>query len=62
MASEKMTETVTIRLGKSTKAGLQALADSDHRKLASYLTLVLEQHLAEKQAEKPEKPARGRKP
>ncbi|MBO0764291.1 MAG: hypothetical protein J2P50_06860 [Hyphomicrobiaceae bacterium] len=50
-----MTETVTIRLGKSAKAGLQALADADHRKLASYLTLVLERHLANKQAAKPKK-------
>ena len=53
-----MTETITIRLGKSAKARLQALANADKRKLASYLTLVLERHLEE--SEKPEKP-KGRK-
>jgi hypothetical protein len=56
---EKMTETVTIRLSESMKADLQALADADSRKLASYLTLVLQRHITEK---KPEKPAKGRKP
>jgi hypothetical protein len=54
---EKMTETVTIRLSRSMKAELQELADADSRKLASYLTLILQRHLAEK----PEKPAKGRK-
>ena len=39
------------------KAALQALADADSRKLASYLTLVLQRHLAEKTADKP----KGRK-
>ncbi len=55
---EKMTETVTIRLGKTTKAALQALADSDHRKLASYLTLVLEQHVEKRQESKPKRGAK----
>jgi predicted DNA-binding protein len=55
---EKMTETVTIRLSETMKAELQKLADEDSRKLASYLTLVLQRHLAEK---KGEKPAKGRK-
>jgi predicted DNA-binding protein len=55
MAREKMTETVTIRLSKGMKAALQALADADSRKLASYLTLVLQRHL-----EKADKP-KGRK-
>jgi len=50
-----MTETVTIRLSKAMKARLQDLADADSRKLASYLTLVLQRHLTEK-VEKPEKP------
>jgi predicted DNA-binding protein len=54
---EKMTETVTIRLSETMKAELQALADADSRKLASYLTLVLQRHLQEKR----EKP-KGRKP
>jgi hypothetical protein len=53
---EKMTETVTIRLTPSAKEALQALADADKRKLASYLTLVLEEH-----AERAEKPKRGAK-
>lgn len=38
-----MTETVTIRLTPSVKEVLQAAADADKRKLASYLTLVLEE-------------------
>jgi predicted DNA-binding protein len=41
---EKMTETVTIRMTPTVKAALQALADGDRRKLASYLSLVLEEH------------------
>jgi hypothetical protein len=52
---EKMTETITVRLSKSMKAELQALADADSRKLASYLTLMLQRHLAEKKQEKPAK-------
>jgi hypothetical protein len=53
-----MTETVTIRMTPALKAALQALADADRRKLASYLSLVLEEH-AEKNAV-PDKP-KGRK-
>jgi hypothetical protein len=52
---EKMTETITVRLSKTMKAELQALADADSRKLASYLTLILQRHLAEKA----EKSAKG---
>ena len=55
---EKMTETVTIRMTPSVKATLQALADADKRKLASYLTLVLEEHA--EQAEPVSRPKRGR--
>lgn len=43
-----MTETVTIRLTPSLRAALQALADADKRKFASYLTLVLEEHVEQK--------------
>jgi predicted DNA-binding protein len=49
---EKMTETITVRLSETMKAELQALADADSRKLASYLTLVLQRHIAEKRGEK----------
>jgi hypothetical protein len=42
---QKMTETVTIRMTPAVKAALQALADADRRKLASYLALVLEEHV-----------------
>jgi uncharacterized protein (DUF1778 family) len=56
---EKMTETVTIRLTPSVKAVLQAAADADRRKLASYLTLVLEERA--EQIEKSTKPKRGQK-
>jgi predicted transcriptional regulator len=45
---EKMTETVTIRMTPAVKAALQALADADRRKLASYLGLVLEEHAAKR--------------
>jgi predicted transcriptional regulator len=48
---EKMTETVTIRLTPALKAALQELADADRRKLASYLTLVLEEFVSKKRTE-----------
>jgi predicted DNA-binding protein len=50
-----MTETITVRLSPTMKVELQKLADADSRKLASYLTLVLQRHLQEKKAEKPAK-------
>jgi predicted transcriptional regulator len=50
---EKMTETVTIRMTPAVKAALQALADADRRKLASYLSLVLEEHAEKHEANKP---------
>jgi predicted DNA-binding protein len=56
---EKMTETVTIRMTPSVKTTLQAMADADRRKLASYLSLVLEEH-AEKGIDVG-KPKRGAK-
>jgi predicted transcriptional regulator len=52
---EKMTETVTIKLGKSMKEQLRALAEADRRTLSSYIALVLEDYLA--RADKP----KGRK-
>jgi hypothetical protein len=48
-------------LGETTVKGLRELADADRRKLASYLSMVLEDHLAEKQTQT-EKPKGGRKP
>jgi hypothetical protein len=56
---EKMTETVTIRLTASLKAALQAMADADRRKLASFLSLVLEEYV--EKAGKGAKPKRGEK-
>jgi predicted transcriptional regulator len=61
MTREKRTMVVTIRLGETTVKGLRELADADRRKLASYLSMVLEDHLAEKQTQT-EKPKGGRKP
>jgi predicted transcriptional regulator len=52
---EKMTETVTIKLGKSMKEQLRALAEADRRTLSSYIALVLEDFLT--RADKP----KGRK-
>jgi predicted transcriptional regulator len=50
---EKMTETVTIKLGKSMKEELRALADADRRTLSSYVAIVLEDYL-KRRAAKPE--------
>ena len=55
-----MTETVTIRLTPSVKATLQAAADADRRKLASFLTLILEER-AEEIRKGGDKPKRGGK-
>ena len=48
---EKMTETVTIKLGKSMKEQLRELAVADRRTLSSYVAIVLEDFL-ERQAER----------
>jgi hypothetical protein len=44
----KKSVVVSVRLDEETHAGLDALAKADRRKLASYLALVLEDHLAER--------------
>jgi predicted DNA-binding protein len=44
---EKMTETVTIKLGKSAKEQLRAMAEADRRTLSSYIAIVLQDYLAE---------------
>jgi hypothetical protein len=44
----KKSVVVSVRLDEATHAGLDALAKADRRKLASYLALVLEDHLAER--------------
>ena len=49
-----LTETVTICLSSSVKEALRALADADRRTLSSYITLVLEDYLAER-ADKPKR-------
>jgi predicted transcriptional regulator len=54
---EKMTETVTIKLGKSMKEQLRALAEADRRTLSSFIAIVLQDYLAEKA----DKPKRGAK-
>lgn len=41
---------VILRLPESLKAKLEALADADSRKLAAYIRLVLERHVASKGA------------
>ena len=40
---------LTIRVSTELRETLQALADADHRKLAAYVTLVLEEHVKTKQ-------------
>jgi predicted transcriptional regulator len=54
---EKMTETVTIKLGKTTKEQLRALAEADRRTLSSFIAIVLQDYL-EKQAAKPKRGAK----
>ena len=52
---------VTIRLDEATHAGLAELAKAERRKLATYLSLALEDHLAEKTAQQEEKSSKERK-
>jgi predicted transcriptional regulator len=49
---EKMTETISIKLGKTMKEELRALAESDRRTLSSYIAIVLEDFLAQRRAGK----------
>ncbi len=61
MTDSKKTVVVSIRLDEATHSGLAALAKADRRKLATYLGMVLEDHLAEKVASvgvKPTKPVK----
>lgn len=51
MTEGKKTVVVSVRLDEETHKGLEALARADRRKLATYLALVLEDHLAERQVE-----------
>lgn len=37
---------VTVRIPSELRDKLQVLADADHRKLAAYITLILESHVA----------------
>lgn len=53
--TELRTAPLGLRLKPSMKAELQDLADADRRKLATYVELVLEEHVAAKKA------AQGRK-
>lgn len=52
---EKMTETISIKLGKSMKEELRALAEADRRTLSSFIAIVLQDYLKEQTA----KPKRG---
>ena len=61
MREEKHDVVVSVRLAKSVKDGLEALAKADRRKLGSFLALVLEDYLAERQRPATEKPAAERK-
>jgi hypothetical protein len=56
MTEAKKTVVVSVRLDEQTHKGLEALAKADRRKLATYLALVLEDHLAAKQSEGETKP------
>jgi hypothetical protein len=61
MTEAKKTMVVSLRLDEPTYKGLEALAKADRRKLATYLALILEDHLAAKQAEASDSKAKGRK-
>jgi predicted DNA-binding protein len=49
MTEGKKVMVVSVRLDEVTYKGLEALAKADRRKLATYLGLVLEDHLAANQ-------------
>jgi predicted DNA-binding protein len=63
MEEAKKSMVVSVRLSPEVHARLQALARADKRKLASYLTIVLEEHLERTEAEAREttKPLKGRR-
>lgn len=52
---------VSVRLDEATYKGLEALAKADRRKLATYLALVLEDHLAAAREDEPETKPKSRK-
>jgi predicted DNA-binding protein len=51
MAQEIKSAPVGLRLTPSFKAELEALAKADSRPLASYIELILKQHIAAKKVE-----------
>jgi len=55
---EKLTVTLHIRVSEETAAALKRLADADHRKLAPYIGLVLDKHVAEHAAAEKTKAAK----
>jgi hypothetical protein len=61
MTEAKKSVVVSIRLDDATHSGLAALAKADRRKLATYLAMVLEDHLAEKVASGAVKPLKAAK-
>ena len=58
MNEAKKSVVVSIRLDDATHEGLAALAKADRRKLATYLAMVLEDHLAERITAGAVKPAK----
>jgi len=54
-----MTETVTIKLGKSMKEELRTLAAADRRTLSSYVALILEDYLKQQRTAKGATKRRG---
>jgi predicted DNA-binding protein len=61
MTESKKTMVVSIRLTEEAYKGLETLAKADRRKLATYLSLVLEDHLAGRQGEAVETKPKTRK-
>jgi predicted DNA-binding protein len=61
MTEGKKTMVVSVRLDEATYKGLEALAKADRRKLATYLALVLEDHLAAAREDEPETKPKSRK-
>jgi predicted DNA-binding protein len=61
MTEAKKSVVVSIRLDDATHSGLAALAKVDRRKLATYLAMVLEDHLVEKVASGAVKPSKATK-
>ena len=55
---EKLTVTLHIRVSEETAAALKRLADADRRKLAPYIGLVLDKHVAEHAAAEKTKAAK----